>query len=111
MFDGTGERVSTGKNHRTQEQRTQTVSHPATRHFMMSFPVLISESVIVTPQVHMFKLRMFAFLNLRPQELTGGSSDTVRVDVDGVTKGSGETPISDSLGGGAHESKGCENET
>jgi hypothetical protein len=76
MFDGTCERVSTGKSYRTQGERTQTVSHPATRHFMMFCPVLISESVIVTPQVHMFKLRTFAFLNLRPRELTGGSGDT-----------------------------------
>jgi hypothetical protein len=123
MFDGTCERVSTGKSYRTQGERTQTVSHPATRHFMMFCPVLISESVIVTPQVHMFKLRTFAFLNLRPRELTGGSGDTSRVDVDGVTwgktwgvtkgscKSSGETPVSDSLGGGVRESKGRENET
>ena len=71
---------------------TQTVSHPRTQHLMMSVLVLISELVIITPHVHMFKLSMFAFLNLRPQELTGCSSDVWRVN--GGTAGPGDVAVS-----------------
>ena len=80
---------------------------------MMSVLALISESVIVTPQVHMFKLSTFAFLNLRPQELTGGSqggsSDAWRVDlgVDSGTTGPGDAAVSCSGTCGAVTSGAC----
>lgn len=65
---------------------------------MRFIPALISESVIVTPQVHIFKLSAIAFLNLRPRVLTAGSmtgsglgsGDAGRRDV-GEIKDLGET--------------------
>jgi hypothetical protein len=57
-------------------QRTHTVSHPWTRHFITFVPSLISDSVIGMSQLHMFKLSTFAFLNRRPRVLTVESGKT-----------------------------------
>lgn len=56
---------------------------------MMFLLALISESVIVMPHVHIFKLSTIAFLNLRPRVLTAGSSGDGRSEVEG-TKDLGE---------------------
>jgi hypothetical protein len=40
---------------------------------MIFSPMLISESVIVTPHIHIFKLSTIAFLNLHPLTLTASS--------------------------------------
>lgn len=48
---------------------THTVSHPGTRHFIISSPCWISSSVIVTPQLHALRSRTRAFLTRRPRVL------------------------------------------